>query len=330
MKIINEHIKTREFKNVYLLYGAEDYLRKQYRDKLREAVVGEDTMNYSYFEGNKLVVKDILDVCETMPFFADYRMVVVENSGFFKSSNDALAEYISKIPDYLILVFVEEEIDKRNRVFKTVSANGYVSEMKPQPDSVLFKWIVALAKAEEMTIDKPAIELLLSKTGASMELIKSELDKVFSYCVERKTITETDIEAVCSTQTVSKIFDMIGAVASKKQKLALELYYDLLTLREPPMRILYLMVNQFNGILQVKEGLNNGKSSASIASEMGVAPFIVGRYVSQAKNFSVQQLKEALDDCADVEERVKTGKLNPKLSVELILIKYSTKGENNG
>jgi len=59
MKIINEHIKSNEYKNVYLLYGDEPYLKKQYRDKLKQAIAGDDTMNYSYYEGDKISVKEI-------------------------------------------------------------------------------------------------------------------------------------------------------------------------------------------------------------------------------------------------------------------------------
>ena len=36
MKVINEQIKTGEFQSVYLLYGEEEYLKKQYRDKLKK------------------------------------------------------------------------------------------------------------------------------------------------------------------------------------------------------------------------------------------------------------------------------------------------------
>ena len=43
MKIINEHIKSNEYKNVYLLYGDEPYLKKQYRYKLKQAIAGDDT-----------------------------------------------------------------------------------------------------------------------------------------------------------------------------------------------------------------------------------------------------------------------------------------------
>lgn len=330
MKIINEHIKSNEFKNVYLIYGDEPYLRKQYRDKLKEAIAGDDTMNYTYYEGDRVSVREIIDMGNTLPFFAERRLIVVQDSGLLKSSNDELADYIKNIPDYLIIVFVESEVDKRNKVFKAVSSVGYAAEMKPQTTGVLEKWIVGLLKAEGKVISKEAADLLLNKTGASMELIRCELDKLISYCDDRREVTAEDVEAVCTTQTVSRIFDMIAAIASKKQQQALSLYYDLLTLREPPMRILYLIVRQFNGVLQVQEELAAGRSSSEIAKIMGVAPFIVGKYVSQAKNFKASQLKEALIDCAEAEEAVKTGRLNEKMAVELIIVKYSGKKAENG
>ena len=47
MKVLSQHIKSGEFKPVYLIYGPEDYLRKQYRDKMKAAMMGQATMNYS-------------------------------------------------------------------------------------------------------------------------------------------------------------------------------------------------------------------------------------------------------------------------------------------
>ena len=323
MKMINEHIKSNEYKNVYLLYGDEPYLKKQYRDKLKQAIAGDDTMNYSYYEGDKIYVKEIKDMGDTLPFFAEHRLIVVENSGFFKSSNDELADYIRNIPDYLIIIFVETEVDKRNKVYKAVNDIGYISEMKQQTPAVLEKWIAGLLKAEGKVITRPAAELILNKTGASMDLIRAELDKIISYCGDRNEVTEKDIEDICTTQTVSRIFDMIAAIASKKQQQALELYYDLLTLKEPPMRILYLIVRQFNGILQVKDLMSRGISGKEIASKIGAAPFVASKYQAQAKYFEMNTLLDALNECAKTEEAVKQGRLNDRLGVELIIIKYS-------
>jgi DNA polymerase-3 subunit delta len=323
MKQINDDIKNNAFKRAYLIYGDEPYLKKQYEDRLIKAIVGDDTMNCAMFDKDNVSVQEIISIGDTMPFFAERRLIVVEDSGFFKSSNDELADYIKKIPDYLTIVFVEEQVDKRNKVYKAVADKGYASEMNAQTVSVLTKWIASLFKGENKSITQEASMCLLDKTGASMNLIRQEIEKLAAYTIDKPVVEKSDVEAVCTTQTVSKIFDMVSAIGNKNEQLALSLYYDLLTLKEKPMSILFLIVRQFNGILQVSEGLKAGKSNAQMAKEIGSAPFVIGKYASQAKNFPKDKLIAALKDCAEAEENVKSGRLTDRIAVEMIIIKYS-------
>ena len=118
VKNLQEDIKTGKFKNAYLLFGEEAYLKIQYKEKLIHALnPDDDTMNFTKYEGKGIEVREMIDLCETMPFFADHRVVLVENSGFFKNKCDELADYMKTLPDYLRLVFVEEEVDKRSRMY---------------------------------------------------------------------------------------------------------------------------------------------------------------------------------------------------------------------
>ena len=61
-----------------------------------------------------------------------------------------------------------------------------------------------------------------------MENISREMEKLFCYTLKKDSITEADIEAVCTHQVTSQIFDMVEDIALKKQREALKLYYDLL------------------------------------------------------------------------------------------------------
>lgn len=72
MKSLNEDLKTGEFKQVYLLYGEEVYLKKQYKQKMSQAMISAgDTMNYAYYEGKGINVREIIDLAETMPFLGE-------------------------------------------------------------------------------------------------------------------------------------------------------------------------------------------------------------------------------------------------------------------
>ena len=323
MKVISDDIKKGEFKSVYLLYGEEEYLKKQYRDRLKNAIAGDDTMNYSYYDSDNASVKDIIDVCETLPFFAQKRLVIMENTGFLKSSNDELADYIKHIPDYLVVVMVEKDVDKRNKVYKAVDSVGYICEMKPQTTATLEKWIAGLLAKDNLKISREACDLILDKTGAGMDYIRQETEKLVSYCQGRDVVTVEDVEKVCATQTTSHIFDMISAIANKKQQQALDLYYDLLELKEPPMRILFMISRQFNLMLQAKDLSSRGMNREQVAHTMGVQSFIAGKCINQCRNFSMAELKSGLAESVNTESLIKSGMMDENIGVEMLLVKYS-------
>ena len=321
---VKEDIKKGEFKSIYLLCGEEDYLRSQYRDKLKKALTGDDdSMNYHYFEGKDVPIGEIIDLAETLPFFADRRVILIENSGLFKHGGESLAEYLAAPADSACFVFAEKEIDKRSKLFKAVSVKGRAIEFKTQDEAVLKRWVLGMLKKENKNITERDLEFFLEKTGTNMENISKELEKLFCYCMDRDVITGADIEEICTRQVNNQIFDMMNAIAEKKQKKAMELYYDLLTLKEPPMRILFLLARQFNMLLQVKELKKKGHDNKSIGEAVGLPGFIAGKYVTQASRFSTKDLKKAVTDCVEAEESVKTGLMNDILSVELLIVKYS-------
>lgn len=324
MEQLLQDLKQQNYKNVYLLCGEEAYLRNQYKKRLRDALVMEgDTMNYSYHEGKDVNPRAVIDMAETLPFFADRRVLMIENSGYFKNKCDELADYMSVIPESTCFIFVETEIDKRSRLYKEVKKYGRIVEFGTQKEDTLIKWILGMLKKEEKNVTKETLHNFLTKTGSDMQLIKNELDKLIAYTEGRDVITTNDVEHVCVTQTTNKIFDMVNAIAEGNQKLALDLYEDLLSLKEPPMRILFLIARQFNQLYQVKLLQKEGMGSSEIAKQAGIVPFAMKKYQAQAKSFTEKELRRAVEDCVDSEEAVKTGMMNDRMSVELLIMKYS-------
>lgn len=324
MRRINEDIKNKQYNHLYLLYGSEDYLRNQYRDKLRHAMAGEDTsMNYNYFEGRDIDVNKLIDLSETMPFLSDRRLIVVETSGFFKSSQEKLAEYLKEIPETTYFIFCEKEVDKRSKMYKTLQKEGYVSEFGEQDEATLKKWVLAMTSREGKQISQAALDLFLEKTGTEMENIQKEFEKLACYTLDKAAIMPEDVEMICTERIQNRIFDMIESIAAGKQKRALDLYYDLLSLREPPMRILFLIARQFNMLMQTRDLLDKRCDNRMVGEKLGISPFIAKKYMAQARKFELPFLKAALEECVQTEEEVKTGRLADVIAVELLIIRYS-------
>jgi DNA polymerase-3 subunit delta len=352
MKTIDNDIKTGQYKKVYLLYGEETYLLRQYRDKLKKALVPEDdTMNFSAFEGKDINQNEIIDLAETLPFFAERRVILIENSGLFllrrneetadgdsgesgssdgkkakgadASSGDGLAGYIPSAPDSTIFLFVEEKADKRSKMYKAVAKAGSAVEFSTQNEETLQRWVLGRLKREGKGITQQAYRLFIQKTGTDMENIDREMEKLICYTLDRDTIEPADVEAVTTEQIQNKIFEMVDAISSRQQKKALDLYYDLLSLREPSMRILYLITRQFHILSIVKAMSNQGFGNRDIASKAGCPDWAVRKYQAQCRGYSLEQLRQAVADGTEYEEAVKTGQLNDQMAVELFIVQYS-------
>ena len=324
MKTIDNDIKRQEFKKVYLLYGEERYLIRQYRDKLKKAMTSpDDTMNFSSFEGEDINVKEIIDLAETLPFFADRRVILIEDSKLFKKGSDELAEYLPTMPESTYFIFVEEEVSKTMKLYKSVAKCGNAIEFGKQTDETLMKWVGGRINREGKNITQAAYQSFIAKTGTDMQNIEKELEKLLCYCMEKDVIEPEDVEAITTEQISNKVFEMVDAIASHRQRIALDLYYDLLALKEPPMRIFYLITRQFHILLTVKVMSNQGFGNKEIATKAGCPEWAVRKYQGQAKAFSLEQIKQAIADGVSYEEAVKTGRMNDQMAVELFIVQYS-------
>lgn len=141
-----------------------------------------------------------------------------------------------------------------------------------------------------------------------------------SKLMEKDVIEAADVEAICANQINGKIFDMVDAIGRKEQKKALDLYYDLLMLKEPAMRILYLVTRHFQILMQLRDMTGKGFDNKQMAAKAGVPEFAVRKYLGQAKSFSLAQLEEIVRASVQTDENIKTGQMADQLAVELLII----------
>lgn len=319
MQRIVEDIKNKTFHPVYLLYGEESYLVRLYRDKLKNAILdGADEMNYSNFQGSGIDLLEIREIADTLPFFQDYRIIVLEDTKLFKSANE-FADYLPSMPDTTILVFAEKEVDKRNKLYKYVQKNGLAVEMTAMSAGDTKKFVAMKLRDGGRVIRESTAEYFLEQVENSLNNIENELEKLIAYTYGREEITREDIDAVCSVQVTGQIFKMLDAIAGGKKQEVMTLYHDLLTLKESPMSILYLLTRHFNILLQIKSA-SGENSKSELAKRIGIPPFAVGKYQMQCKHFTKEQLKKMLTLCTETEFDFKRGRIADQIGVETLLM----------
>ena len=324
MKQIVQDIKTGNFKHAYLICGSEDYLRRLYTQKLKDAIAApNDTMNCQSFSDTQIDERQVIDLAQTLPFMADRRLIIIRSSGFFKKSPDLLSDYMKSIAPDTYFIFNETEVDKRSRMYKAVKSAGYIAEMNTPSGRELEQWVAIIMKEAGKKLKKSTAQYIVTNCGTDMMTLKSELDKLIAFTGGSSVVTEDDVRQICSIHTDSSVFDMVESMAKGQQKMAMSQYYRLLEDREPPMRILILIARQFKLLFESKCLVAAGRSRQEVGAAIGLPPFIAGKYIELSRRFSSEFLLNALSECTNSEKLIKSGKIGDRLCVELLIVKYS-------
>ena len=148
---LNGDIKSGTPEQIYLLYGEEAFLRRSYRNRLKELITDGDEMNYAYYEGAGIDVSAVIDLAQTMPFFVERRLIVVENSGWFSGKDaSALVQVLDELPESTYLIFCEESIDRRMVLTKKVLEKGFAVPEQTKQTAFLIEKGTEPAKVAEI------------------------------------------------------------------------------------------------------------------------------------------------------------------------------------
>lgn len=358
MILLRKDIGDKTFRKVYLLFGDEDYLVRQYRNELIHAVIGsEDSMNLNIHRSESLDWSVIQDEIMSMPFFAEHRMVVLEDTRLFmsrKAAKDAeaadsgessgdedlaaqVAAFIPKIPDSTVVLFVEQpdekkaggkkgriSVDKRGKLYKAVSKTGLAAEFGSMDTQSLSRWVAGRLAGEKIRITSGAMERFLQMTGNDMSHINTETQKLISYAGEGGVIHLNDVEAITSEILEGRVFRMIDLIARHECAAALSLYSDLLQLRESPGMIFALIMKQYDRMMLAKDIMERGGGIPQIMSELKLADWQARQLMGQARYYTLEQVRNLTEECIRIRQLVQSGRMEEQLATELVIIKCSS------
>ncbi|MDR1664073.1 MAG: DNA polymerase III subunit delta [Clostridiales bacterium] len=338
MRNLKDDFKTLRFKRVYLIYGEERFLVEHYANGFTEKLLSADSllMNRDVFDGKDVTADKIIGAAETLPFLAEYRLVYVRDSRLFtagrKQESEAIADYLPDIPETSILIFIETDVDKRNRLYKKTAELGRAADCVSPSEGELITWAGKVFQKMGKTISRDVAQKLLRTVMRDMTALYAEAGKLSDYTGERAEITARDIEAVCSPSLETRVFDLVAAIGDGKTGDALRMYRNLLQMKESPVMILSLMARQFRLILQCKDAGEHAPgftgsafrrpSPYEIGKELNLRGFVVEECLRQGKRFTEERLLAALSDCEDTDIRMKTGLVQQETGVEVLIVRY--------
>lgn len=305
---------------VYLLYGTKDF---QINEEIKKITKKQDQMNISKYDLNNTPLKLIIDDAQTISMFEDKKTVIVDNANMFTGTtskdSDIIENYLNHINENTILILIvhNEKLDTRKKITKLIKKIGIVKEFNDETNPA----VIVKKLLKDYNINDKTINLFIDRVGNNPLIIQNEINKIKIYKGNNKTISDEDILNLTTKIIDIDIFKLIDYIIKKNKNKALELYHEMIKMNEEPIKILVILANQFRIMYQSKELLKKGYSEKDIASILKIHPYRVKLAIQNSRSYPSEVLLKHLNNLADIDIGIKTGKLNKNLALELFMLK---------
>ena len=323
---------------LYILHGEDDFSITQFLGELKRGL-GDPSMlatNTSTFDGQKLTLDELRGVCETVPFLAEKRLVIIQGLlGRFEARGGArrpkkegnrggaegakaFAEAMSHIPESTVVVLTDGRIKGTNPLLKLLMSQGEVRAFALLREAKLRQWIEKEVAAQGAAISPQAAELLAKLVGGNLWVMSGEITKLTLFTSGRRIEAE-DINKVVSSAQEANVFVMVDAILDFKAGVAERLLEQLMGKGASSAYLLTMLTRQVRLVVQAKELRRQHKSDIEIQSRLGLAPFPLRKTLEQAQRYPLERLKQLYNKLLQTDLYIKRGKFEGGLALNLLV-----------
>ncbi|OGO19210.1 MAG: DNA polymerase III subunit delta [Chloroflexi bacterium RBG_16_50_11] len=334
---------------LHVLIGEDDFSVRQALEAIKKSLGDPAALmpNTTVLEGGKVTPEQLRAVCETVPFLADKRLVIVEGllekfqpkgkNGKKKSSRQPdpaeacrpIAAVIKNLPHFTELVLLGGGVKAINPLLREISSVAKVKNFPMLKPGELSRWIEqrVASQVKGSRISKQAVDLMVRLVGNDLWTMANEVDKLVLYTAGR-SIEEDDVRAVVSHAQEAGIFNMVDAIMESRVSSAQPLLQQLFTQGMEPAYILVMLARQVRIIFQMKEMRGSGRSRSDIQTKLGLTnDFVLRKAWEQADKYSPLRLKEVYHKLLEADVAIKTGKYgSPELVLDILIAELGQRG----
>lgn len=342
---------------LYLFYGDDQFSLSEEIAQLKTKNIPAETIDFNYVkldaERGNFSLEAVLQNADAFPFLSDKRMVVVVGlSGKLGKSADAmpargrgkaaksetkalsprerLLDFLTHVPDSVILVLMENKIGKNEVLFKTVSTHGQVKEFQPPTGLHLEKWVTDRARKLKIKLENNVAEHLARYIGPDLYRLDNELQKLAAYAGENEVVTVAMVEQMTAEAHTTSIFDLTDALGRRNFNRAVQLLNQLRDEtnlnRQGFTRQLFATMNkQIYDLCRIRELVGQRKSQGEIASTLGIHPFVVQKNMEMVRNFESNRLDYLYHRLTELDYADKTGRGDLTIQLDLLVAEICQK-----
>ena len=327
---------------LYVLHGRDDFSRREELGRIKASLDSDNMLssNTDVLDGREVTLEQLTAICDTVPFLAGHRLVVVEGLlGRFDPPDRprrgggrqrrgpgpelerwlGLEEYVQRLPATTALVLLDDELSPENPLLQALRPHARVIEFRELKPGAVLQWVLERAQRQGVDISPAAARLLADLVGNHLWVLANELDKLTAYAQGRR-IEGADVGALVSAARDVNVFAMVDAVVERRAPVALQLLRRQMSLGADGGYLLAMVVRQYRLIIQAKELSLRGVTSQEIGQRLGIgSEFVLQRVLDQADRYSLSRLKAAYRRLLEADESVKRGRYSDDLALELLV-----------
>ena len=292
-------------------------------------------LNTTLLDGKDLTMGDLHNACDTIPFLADKRLVIVTDlltrlaprrkeklAAPQSALLDALIGYLTSVPETTRLIFVENKPLARSHPVLTLAQRedrGFAKRFDPPAEASLPRWIHERARKYGGDIEPQASHHLAALVGVDLRLLDQEIHKLAIYANQERAISISDIDALVPYAQSAVVWDLVDAVGQQDDRAAAQTLHRLLDSGEHPLLLLTMITRQFRLLILVTELKASGATVELCAKALKLHPYPVRKLYNQATHFSAGQLENVYRHLLDTDLAVKTGEIEPQTALDLLV-----------
>ncbi len=309
----------RKHQNVFAFLG-DAYLRERAARKLIAQLQQERKRTYALIsvEGRELTGAQFLEHLSGASLFDEAKILYVRRADEVPEPERVAERIASGLSESLVLILDAEKLDKRSKLYKTLSTHGTLEEF-PKPDRRSLPTLVRELLAEhKVRLTPAAIKYLLAAVEPEPARLAKEIEKLACYSTDRELDVPEVRELLFSDQSenVLHFLDVVG----ERNPQGLKYLRQLLQSGEDPHKIFFMLASQVRGLLAVQSLAAQKKSNEEIAQELGRLVWLVGKQRRMAHKFSEAELIALIHRLHEEDVNIKTGERSPEESLfDLVL-----------
>ena len=333
---LEKELRAGKLQSIYLLYGEELFLLETSLNKIKK-LFGKAEKGINYITIDDTNISGIIADIETPAFGYEKKLIIARNTGLFKREgkrkNSELSQIKEKLNDYLkenykmiqesvVIVFVEQEVDARQKLYRTLEELACVCKFDFQKPFQIEKRVKAICHGYKVEIEDKDLKYFIECCGTNMQDVINEIRKLIEYAGENGKIEREDIDKLTIKKLESIIFDLTDSLGKKEAGKALDILHNLIDTKEPVQKILITLYNHFKRIYFTKLALKGKKDVIQTLNLKPNQTFLINKYKSQASYFKEIELKEILQSLRDLDYEYKNGLIDLQIGLESILCRY--------